>query len=438
MPRAPLPELKSIFSYDNVPSFAAPAPAPVQEDEPEEFPAAEEPAQDFVEDDGPPRIAPEPAVRTSSFEVPPLRPRVTPPKVETTWNPAASSKLPSSKPAPAAPVSFAPPTSFAPPAPAAGESEEIARLKKELEGVTEQRDQNRAENKILREQLRLLEDQGGDRQSLIDQIQALSQAAKERDEAKMEEVVLRDQLRQVENATRERDALASQLEELSHIIDERDAVRRDYIQLRKDFENLKQEQIRRRLEPGSETAAMQEEINALQEQLADQQNNGGGANAGLEEAIEVLKREVDELRNSLAERDEHVQALETDLAAAQSELTSVERRLEEALAQGGGAPAPAAGDLPADVVQLQELLAKARQETSAAQRGLALSQKALAETRNALKENSEGSAVTSRATLDNLKSECATLTEQNMTLHQQNEQLTRELNVFRAKIAAKS
>ncbi len=254
-------------------------------------------------------------------------------------------------------------------------------LKEDLSRVTEERDDARRQSDLLRSQLLEYDDVSKERDELAAKVEELSRVVEERDDARNESNLLRSQLQQAEEANGAAQAQASSPEELSRALEERDGARRDYASLREQFENLKLEHVRLRGEPAKKDPA--------------------------------LEAELETLRAQLAERDQQIAEL-----------------------KNAPAPEPVPAPISEDTSALQTQLNQAREDASIAQRGLALSQKALQETRDALREASEGSSM-AKTNLDNLKNECATLVQQNMLLQAQHDQLTRELNALKAKVAGR-
>jgi chromosome segregation ATPase len=180
----------------------------------------------------------------------------------------------------------------------------------------------------------------------------------------------------------------SKTKELVFLTQERDQARKEYAELRKQFEGFKREQ-----QGSAQPPPLPREDSAKMRKELEQQLEG--------------------FRVKLEEKNKEVAALKAAPAATPPPM-----------------PTPAAGEgdekLKAELAALKEQMAKAKDDASIAQRGLALSQKALQETRDTLREATEGTSL-SRHNFDNLKTECASLTQQNTVLQAQNEQLSREL-----------
>ncbi|MCE0523967.1 MAG: hypothetical protein LV480_13745 [Methylacidiphilales bacterium] len=219
-------------------------------------------------------------------------------------------------------------------------------------------------------------------QKIMQLNEELAYAIKERDHVNHENTLLREQLRQAEEEAKA-PGTPPQAQDISLITQERDNVRRDYAALRKEFETLKQEQM-----PKEESGKARKE----------------------------LEQQLDGFRQKLEERNRELAALK---------------------ASPGGVGADNGDEkLKQEVVSLREQLARAKDEASVAQRGLALSQRALHETRDTLREATEGTSL-SRHNFDNLKNECATLAQQNAVLQAQNDQLTRELAATKSKLTTR-
>lgn len=196
----------------------------------------------------------------------------------------------------------------------------------------------------------------------------LAHSIQERDQAVNEGALLREQLR---HALEEGKESESKTQDFTLLTEERDRIRREYAELRKEFETLKHEQ------------------------------------ASKEEAVRFRKeweQQLEALQQKLEEKDKEIAALKASSGASDNG--------DEKLKQ--------------EAASLREQLARARDEASVAQRGLALSQKALQQTRDTLREATEGTSL-SRHNFDNLKNECATLAQQVSLLQTQNEQLSRDL-----------
>jgi len=207
----------------------------------------------------------------------------------------------------------------------------------------------------------------------------LAHTVQERDQAVNEGILLREQLSQAEGGGKE-EGTPAQAQELSLLTEERDQARREYAALRKEFETLKQEQSPK---------------------------EGSG------KARKELEQQLEGFRQKLEERNREILALKANSGGV-----------------GGGA---GDGDDKSkeEVAALREQLARAKEDSSDAQRGLVLSQKALQETRDTLRDATEGTSL-SRHNFDNLKNECASLAQQNAVLQAQNDQLSRDLVAAKA------
>jgi DNA repair exonuclease SbcCD ATPase subunit len=259
-------------------------------------------------------------------------------------------------------------------------------LNEELARAILDRDQAINEGQILREQLRQADEAIESRESAAEPTEKLARVTKERDAAIAELQSLREQaIKKLDTAKDLRAKTQSQ--GLTLLTEERDRSRKEYTALRKEYEDLKQEQTSRERTQGLRVD---------------------------------LGRQLDELRQKLAERDKEISALKAKAGS------------------GGGAGVAGGGDekLKVEVVSLREELARVKDEASVAQRGLALSQKALHETRDTLREATEGTSL-SRHNFDNLKNECAMLAQQNTVLQAQNDQLTRDLAAAKSKLTTR-
>jgi uncharacterized phage infection (PIP) family protein YhgE len=248
----------------------------------------------------------------------------------------------------------------------------VSTLNEDLSRTAGERDEARSEGDRLRDRVDELDQAIKQRDELFARVEELSHAAEERDDARNEANLLRAQLQQADEIIQASGIPGAGMDELTRTIDERDGARRDYASLREQFESLKKEQ-------------------------GHPQGAGGEAWSGgltdQEDEINALKLHAEGLENT-------IQNLTQELHAVQAQLN------------------------------------QARDESSAAQRGLALSQKALQETRDALREASEGFSQ-NKGNVENLKHECATLVQQNMTLQAQHDQISRELSAARAKLVAR-
>jgi len=226
---------------------------------------------------------------------------------------------------------------------------------------------------MLREELRKAEEAGAGSKTVGVSVEELAFVSKQRDDAVAETQVLRAKMLQSQ-ATVKDPAPPSKTQELSLVTDERDRARKEYAALRTQFEAFKQDQ------------SPKEDLGKNRKELEPQ---------------------LEELRQKVAERDREILVLK-------SSATGGDEKLKE------------------EVLSLRVQLARAKDEASVAQRGLALSQKALHETRDTLREATEGTSL-SRHNFDNLKNECSILSQQNTTLQAQNDQLTRELAAAKSK-----
>ncbi len=256
--------------------------------------------------------------------------------------------------------------------------QKMAQLNEELAHTILERDQAVNEGMLLREQLRQADETLEGREGGAGSNEELARVTKERDEALAELQALRAQ---APSATSANKTDFSKTKELTFLTSERDQARKEYAELRKQFETLKHEQS-----PKEDSGKFRKE----------------------------LEQQVDGFRQKLEERNREIAAL-------------------KATSGGGGD-----GDEKArqEIISLREQLQRAKEETSVAQRGLALSQKALHETRDTLREATEGTSL-SRHNFDNLKSECAILAQQNTVLQAQNDQLTRDLAAAKSKMTSR-
>jgi chromosome segregation ATPase len=246
-------------------------------------------------------------------------------------------------------------------------------LNEELARAIHERDQAMNEVMVLREELRQADEASEAAKGVGPSVEELSLVSKQRDDAVAETQVLRAKILQSQ-ATVKDPAAASKTQELSLVTGERDQARKEYAALRTQFENFKHEQA-----PKEDTGKIHREF----------------------------EQQLEELRQKVAERDREILVLK-------SSSTGGDEKLKQ------------------EVLTLREQLARAKDDASVAQRGLALSQKALQETRDTLREATEGPSL-SRHNFDNLKNECATLSQQVSTLQAQNEQLSRDLATAKTK-----
>ncbi len=249
-------------------------------------------------------------------------------------------------------------------------------LNEELARAIHERDQALNEGLLLREQLRQAEEANEASTGVAASVEELTLVSKQRDDAVAETQILRAKMLQALPTAKD-PAATSKTQELKLVAGERDEARREYMALRTQFETFKQEQV-----PKEDTGKIHKDF----------------------------ERQLEELRQKLAERDREIAALKSN-------------------STGGD------GKSKDDVSALREQLTRAKDEASIAQRGLALSQKALQETRETLREATEGTSL-SRHNFDNLKNECAILSQQNTVLQAQNDQLTRDLAATKSKLTS--
>ena len=261
--------------------------------------------------------------------------------------------------------------------------QKMGQLNEELAHTILERDQAVNDAVILREQLRQADEELEKGQGGVAPSEELARITKERDQAIAESQALRAQLLQAQEPKSELRS-STKTQELSLLTHERDQARKEYSELRKQFETLKQDQS-----PREESGKFRKE----------------------------LEQQLDGFRQKLEERNREIAALK-----AGSGPTGGSGGGDEKLAQ--------------EVTTLREQLARAKDELSVAQRGLALSQKALHETRDTLREATEGTSL-SRHNFDNLKNECAILSQQNTVLQAQNDQLSRELAAAKSKLTTR-
>ena len=261
--------------------------------------------------------------------------------------------------------------------------QKMGQLNEELARTILERDQAVNEGILLREQLRQADETLESRESAGAPAEELSRLAKERDEAVSEGKALREQLSKAQESRKEPGA-PTQTKELVLLTEERDQARREYATVREQFETLKMEQA----PPREESGKFRKE----------------------------LEQQLEGFRLKLEERNREISLLKANPGAGSSD-EAVEKLRQE-------------------VLSLREQLTRAKDESSVAQRGLALSQKALHETRDTLREATEGSSL-SRHNFDNLKNECAALAQQNTVLQAQNEQLLRDLGAAKSKLTTR-
>jgi hypothetical protein len=249
-------------------------------------------------------------------------------------------------------------------------------LNEELARAIHERDQALNEGVLLREELRKAEE-ANKAANVGVSLEELELVSKQRDSAMAETQNLRAKILQTQ-ATVKDPAAPSKTQELSLVTGERDSARKEYAALRTQFEVFKQEHS-----PKDDLGRVRKEF----------------------------EQQLEELRQKVAERDREILVLKSSATGGDEKLKT-------------------------EVLSLREQLARAKDDASVAQRGLALSQKALHETRDTLREATEGTSL-SRHNFDNLKNECAILSQQNSTLQAQNDQLTRDLAAAKSKLTGR-
>jgi len=263
--------------------------------------------------------------------------------------------------------------------------QKMALLNEELAQTIQERDHALGDINQMREQLRvsdeLLAKNTGGAAS-----EELARVARERDEALAELKVLKEKFPH-QRASQEIKLPegVTKTKEIVFLTQERDQARKQYTDLRKQFEGLKRDQT-----PGGPPPLPRDDVAKVRKELEQQ---------------------LDGFRLQLEEKKKEIAALKSAAPALPASF---------------GAPIEPDEKLKAEIAELKAQLAKAREDASIAQRGLALSQKALQETRETLRDATEGTSL-SRHNFENLKNECASLTQQNSVLQAQNEQLSREL-----------
>jgi hypothetical protein len=262
----------------------------------------------------------------------------------------------------------------------AGIWQKMALLNEELAQTIQERDHAHSDINLLREQLRQADEKNAKSASLATPDE-FAQVARERDAAVAELELLKQKAAVSDSQKIQLPGGISKTKELVFLAQERDQARKEYAELRKQFEMLKRDQT------GS---------------LPTMREDSGKFRKEMEQQLEGF-------RVKLEEKNREIAAL-------------------KAKPPSGTLPAIGAGsgDSKAEIDSLKAALAKAKEDASIAQRGLALSQKALQETRDTLREATEGTSM-SRHNFDNLKAECASLMQQITVLQAQNEQLSREL-----------
>lgn len=440
---APLPALKSLFTYN------APPEAPAQ-------PAEESFTPEL------PFSAPSPGPEEALAEVPPAAEAVAPPAPEKPSQEAEE---------------------------LAAARKKIAQLDEELAGAIRVKELSVNEAVLLHRQLEeaqeaLKEHEGG-------QTEEISRLIGERNAAVDEAASLREELHQARRAHDELQgsagkAVESELatkaresqqgEEISRLTAERDAAVGEAASLREELSQVRQthdelqfsagkaveselatkaRESRQAEEISSLTAdrnAALDEAVALREELrqARQANEELQAAAGnANEELQAAARKAGEFELALKERDQsrkdytilrgQFENLKRDYARKKGESTGSQSEFEEKEAEFRrqieardqqieerereisalkGSSAGAGGDAEAlqqELNGLRDQLTQARDEASVAQRGLALSQKALQETRQALCEAMEGATQT-KLHLEGLKNDYSTLMQRNTQL----------------------
>jgi hypothetical protein len=258
--------------------------------------------------------------------------------------------------------------------------QKMSLLNDELARAIHERDQAITEGQILRDQLRKAEEAHSKKESVSPgRTGELARVTRERDDSIAQLQAMREQaIKKLEAAKELRSP--SKTQEMVLLEEERDSARKQYMDLRRQFEALKLDQ--------TEKSDTQSRIEA--------------------------EKQLEDLRQKLAARDKEISELKAK-GGSGTELGRADDKL---------------------VASLREQLAKAKEEASIAQRGLALSQKALHETRDTLREATEGSSL-SRHNFDNLKNECAILAQQNTVLQAQNDQLTKDLAAAKSKLTTR-
>jgi len=257
----------------------------------------------------------------------------------------------------------------------------MALLNEELAQTIRERDQAFSDADGLREQLRESDENLATNKSDATQ-EEFARLIRERDEALAEVQELKAKAPAKAPPTlsfgKPPDDL-SKTKELTMLASERDQARKEYADLRKEFEAFKQGQG-----PKEDSSRLRKD----------------------------LEQQLDGFRQKLEEKNKEIAELKAGGAGIGDEAAK------------------------AEIASLREQLARAKDEASVAQRGLALSQKALHETRDTLREATEGSSL-SRHNFDNLKTECAALSQQNSVLQAQIDQLTRELGAAKSKLTGR-
>jgi chromosome segregation ATPase len=254
----------------------------------------------------------------------------------------------------------------------------------------------------------------------------LAQTIRERDQAFSDSELLREQLRQADASTAGAPSDATK-EEFARLIRERD----EALSLAQDLRLNAQAPVERKTSSIPSFGKPPEDISKTKElsMLATERDQARKEYAELRKEFEAFKQGQGPKEESNRLRKD----LEQQLEGFRQKLE--EKNKEIAALKAGGAGISDEG-AKAEIVSLREQLAKAKEESSVAQRGLALSQKALHETRDTLREATEGSSL-SRHNFDNLKSECAALSQQNTVLQAQVDQLNRELGAARSKLTSR-
>jgi hypothetical protein len=270
----------------------------------------------------------------------------------------------------------------------AGIWQKMALLNEELAQTIQERDHALGDINMLRDQLQLSDEQLEKSKSNTATPDELALIAKERDDAVAEMKALKEKAAKTDSQKIQLPDGVSKTKELVFLTQERDQARKEYADLRKQFEGFKREQS-----PGGPPPLPREDSSKVRKEL--------------EQQLEGFRQKLEEKNRELAELKANPPA-----PAMPPPLPVFGGESDE--------------KLKTEVTSLKEQLAKAREDASIAQRGLALSQKALQETRDTLREATEGTSL-SRHNFDNLKNEIASLTQQNSVLQAQNEQFSREL-----------
>jgi hypothetical protein len=341
-------------------------------------------------------------------------------------------------------------------------SEENARLTKELDRITRERDGAIAEGQTLRVQVLQAKDAEREREKAGPAISNddLAHVAKQRDEAVAESQTLRAQLLQAKDAEKDKAASAVSSEDHSRVTKERDDAVAEGHNLRAQLLQAKvaeKEKAAGAISSEDHDRVTKErddavtEGQALRAQLLQakeverakdaEREKEKAVTLGDTQQITIVTGERDQARRQYAELRKQFETLKQE-QAPKEETIKYRREWEQQVADKDNeiAALKAAGTsddkLKSEVGSLRDQLAKAKDEASVAQRGLALSQKALQQTRDTLREATEGTSL-SRHNFDNLKNECAILAQQNTVLQAQNDQISRDLNASKNKITTR-